>query len=387
MNINDFKNSFPKTSRWIHLNNAGMALLAKPAKEKAQYWIDRLQIEGAHAAPELLHSVEQARVSMGALIGCKTKELGFFQSTSGAVSQVAFGMGLKPTDEIITWDQEYPSNSLPWRVAAERTGARLVTVSSNEDLSTPVDSLINAITDRTRVIAISWVQYQTGSVTDLRKLTEVTRARGIWTVVDVIQGLGQLPFDFATSGVDIICGGSHKWLLSLVGVGFIAIREELLQKLIPLDIGTETFVMSTDPARMYHTVKAEASKFESGSKQLVDMSVLGASVEFIRDVSVEAIADEIQKRSSYLREGLLKLGAQIHSANPSASAGAAIAPRTGSIVNFSIGGIAERQLIEALFIKECISYSQRGPGIRLSPHVYTTNEDIDRVLSLLKEQV
>jgi selenocysteine lyase/cysteine desulfurase len=379
MNLEEFKSSFPKTTSWIHLNNAGLALPTAPAKAVVQNWLERFQTEGAHCGPAFLQAMEEARVSLAALVGCKPQELGFFQSTSGAVSQVAFGMDLKPGDEILTWDQEYPSNSLPWKAAAERTGARLIRVASAENLVTPVEKLISAITERTKVIAISWVQYQTGAITDLQKLSVAARARNIWTVVDVIQGLGQLPFDFQASGLDAVCGGSHKWMLSFVGVGFLAVREERLKQLRPLMVGTETFQHSHQPEAMYKNAKEAAAKFEPGSKQFLEIAALGASADFIRRVSVEAIAAEIHSRAQYLRAGLKKLGCNLHcphGENPQ-----------GAIVNFSRGDLQERSRIEDLFKKNSISYVQRDQGLRLSPHVYTSEADLDFVFSLLKEKL
>lgn len=379
--MEQFKKAFPETTEWIHLNNAGMALTAGPAKAVAAAWLERFHVRGAHCGPEFLQAIEHSRVSLAKLIGCKPTELGFFQSTSGAVSQAAFGMELQSGDEILTWDQEYPSNSLPWRVAAERAGATLTVVPSGVNLSTPVERLINAITPRTKVIAISWVQYQTGAMTDLQRLSEVARARNIWTVVDVIQGLGQLPFDFASSGVDVICGGSHKWMMSLVGAGFIAIREERVAELRPLMIGTETFAaVDLKPDKLkpdeYKQEKKSAAKFEPGSKQFLEIAALGAAAELLLQTGVAAIADEIHQRVMYLREGLQKIGCEIHCPHGGKPQGA--------IVNFSRGGLEGRARFEALLHQHKVSYSQRASGIRFSPHVYTSERDIDRVLAILK---
>jgi cysteine desulfurase/selenocysteine lyase len=376
MNISEFAKAFPEKSEWVHLNNAGLALPTKPAVQTIQNWLTRFQNEGAHGAPNFLNEIEITRKSLAKLLGCKASEVAFFQSTSGAVSQLAFGIELKSDDEIITWDQEYPSNSLPWKIAAERTGAKLVTVASGKDLSTPVESLLNAITAKTKVVAISWVQYQTGAMTDLKKLTAETKARGIWTVVDGIQGFGQLPFDFADSGVDVVCGGSHKWLLSFVGVGFLAIREERLAEVKPLMIGTETFQISTEPSLMYTKEKQEAAKFEPGSKQFLEIAALGASIDLILQVGVEEIENVIHQRAQRLRNGLRQLGFEVHCPHQGS-------PR-GSIVNFSKGNANERVRLEALLKQNRIGFVHRAPGIRFSPHVYNSEKEIDHVLSVLE---
>jgi selenocysteine lyase/cysteine desulfurase len=360
--------------RLIHLNNAGMNLPVESAKATMRAWIDRVAAEGAHSAPEYERTSDRARASLARWIGCKPTELAFFQCTSGAVSHVAFGLDLQPGDEVLTWDQEYPSNSLPWKIATERAKGKLVTVASGKNLSTPVENLLNAITARTKVIAISWVQFQTGSITDLRRLTAETRARNIWTVVDVIQGLGQLPFDFASVSVDAVCGGSHKWMRAFWGAGFLAVREERLPELRPLMVGVNSF------ADANHTVfKSTAAKFEPGTKQLFEIAALGAAADELASLGIDKIERDIQTRVLYLRRGLEKIGCEIHC--PHTAMG--LTPR-GAIVNFSRGDAKERERIEGLLQKNRISYSQRATGIRLSPQSYNTEEEFEFLFSLLK---
>jgi selenocysteine lyase/cysteine desulfurase len=233
------------------------------------------------------------------------------------------------------------------------------------------------------VIAISWVQYQTGAVTELRPLTQLARQRNIWTVVDGIQGLGQMAFDFAQSGVDAFCGGSHKWCLGPVGAGFLAIRRERIKELQPIMVGAGTFPLEFDgrccpdhntPKEWDGTYRDNsAAKFESGSKQVLEIIGLGTSVNLLLEAGVAAIQAEVERLAMILRQGLLEKGYETHSPLPG--------KEVGGIVNFSSQKGIDNA-VQALRQNK-VSFALRGPGIRLSPHAFNTDEEIERVLDFL----
>jgi cysteine desulfurase/selenocysteine lyase len=370
MSLAEFKKAFSSFGELTHLNNAGLAPTAAPARDLVNYWIERFHREGVHCNDDYLAAVETARGQLARLIGSESGEIAFFQSTAGAVSQMAFGMKLNPGDEVVMWDQEYSSNLYPWKEACERSGAKLVLVPSGDFLATPAEKLVSVITERTKVLAISWVQFQTGAVTDLKPLVAAARARNIWTVVDVIQGMGVRPFHFADLGVDAICGGSHKWLVSPVGVGYLALRKERTHEIRPLMVGSGTYGTCDDPSSLVCEPKLSAAKFEAGSRQVLEIVALGASCELLAKAGVENILAEAERLAGSLRRGLENQGYSIHS--PQAGT------QKGPIVNFG-----ERADTERLLKAQKISYVRRGPGLRFSPHAFNTDEDIERVLKVL----
>jgi selenocysteine lyase/cysteine desulfurase len=321
-----------------------------------------------------MQASEDARLSLSRIVGCHDDELAFFQSTAGAISQMAFAIDLKPGDEILMWDQEYSSNLYPWREAARKRGAKLILAPSGPGLETPVQSLLERITEKTKVIAISWVQFQTGAITDLAPLAEFARERGIWTVIDIIQGLGLLPFNFHELGFDAVCGGSHKWLASPVGVGYLALKRERTAQIEPLLIGSGTYGTCDDPASLVCEAKIDARKFEAGSKQVLEIVALGASSRLIEQTGVPVIARAIEENSLRLSQILKDAGYKLHSPHGS--------QQRGSIVNFS--GTDQTKFSSALEIaarlkEHHISFALRGPGVRLSPHAFNTAKDLERV--------
>jgi cysteine desulfurase/selenocysteine lyase len=368
-----FKNSFFKNSDFVHLNNAGLAPISIPAANAAKFWIERFAEEGMHCNDDYMLAAETARAQLAQLSGCQAGEIAFFQSTAGAISQVAFGMDLKPRDEVLLWAQEYPSNLYPWKVACDLRGASLKIVPNEADLSTPLEKILSQVTSATRVISISWVQFQTGAMTDLKALAEFAQARGIWTVVDVIQGLGALPFHFHQLGIDFACGGSHKWMVSPVGVGFLITRQEHIRKLKPITIGASTYGTCEDPSDLNCQPKLDALRFESGSKQVLEITALGASAELLHSVGPNVIQAENSRLAELLSQDLKNQGYEIHTN----------AKRNPGFVNFSSPKWTAAELAQKLNAAK-VSCALRGPGVRLSPHAFNSDEDILRALHALK---
>ncbi len=374
MSLGDFKSAFSQYQGLTHLNNAGLCPISKPALETATQWLNRLYLEGMHANDAYLEALFKSRSTFGKLLGCSAEQIAFFQSTSGAISQVALGMDLKPQDEILMWEGEYSSNFYPWQEAARRSGAKVVQVALGPNFSTPVELLLSQITSRTKVIAISWIQFTYGAITDLQALMDYVRGRNIWTVVDAIQGVGIHPLEMDKLGIDAVCLGSHKWLAGPVGVGILAVRKERISSLAPLMIGAHTYGTCEDPISLGCQIKTEADRFESGSRQGIDILALEASVKLILETGVPIIQRESERLSDKLRKGLKARGFTISCPNSD--------PHPGAIVNFtpsSLGPQTSAQLVDTLKRAQ-ISFALRGQGIRLSPHAFNSDEDIERVL-------
>jgi cysteine desulfurase / selenocysteine lyase len=377
--IAHFKTQFHSPREFLHFNNAGNAPLSLPALRTIQNWSRRLSVEGAMAIPEAYREVEKVRAALSGFLGLQADCLGFFPSAAAALSQVALGLSLSPGDEILTWDQEYPSNHYPWREAAKRAGAKLIAVASGPDLETPVESLLAHVTERTKAIAMSWVQYRSGAITDLEKLTTFARARSIFTCADIIQGAGVLPFHFMNSGLDAACGGSHKWLLGAPSSGFMCLRPEHVETLSPIYYGAISFGTPDDPAGIHAQPKSDTHRFEPGSLPLLDIMALGASVGLLAATGIDRIAQEAEWLARRLMHGLRERGYTVHSPHGSHFRGA--------IVNFSPGADSKFKTpedIDTALKKARVAFIRRPPGIRLSPHAFNTAEEVEAVLASLE---
>jgi cysteine desulfurase/selenocysteine lyase len=363
--LNEFKAQFRKDESRLHLNNAGLAPISRAARDRILYWGNRFYEEGFYTDTDYVADVFHSRQSLSKLIGCDHSEVAFFQSTAGAISQLCFHYPLSAGDEVLTWDQEYASNLYPWQEACKRAGATLVLAESGERLSTPLENLTSKITAKTKIIAISWIQFQTGSRTDIESLSKITRAKNIFLFVDIMQGLGIHEFKMKEWGVDAVAGGSHKWLVSPVGVGFFALDMKHMNTIQPHNVGAYTFGTCDDPADLFCMPKKDALKFEAGSKQVLEITALGASVDLILKTGVKTIEAEVQRLAGRLADGLRKQNFDVHYNN-------------SAHVNF----VPKKDSAEKLKAIPC-NFAMRGPGLRLSPHAFNTDEQIDRVLNVL----
>jgi selenocysteine lyase/cysteine desulfurase len=378
MTVDRFREAFERTPGLTHLNNAGLSPINLRAREVVTHWVSRYAAEGMFCNDAYLEAVAGARASLARFLGAEPGEIAFFQSTAGAISQVAFEIGLGPGDEVVTWDREYASNLYPWKAACDRAGATLVLVPSGPEGATPVERLLSALTPRTRAVGISWVQFETGAVTDLGPLAGEARRRGIWTVADVIQGVGQLPFSFRDSGLDAACGGSHKWMTAPVGVGYLCLRKERAMGLAPRSVGAYTYGTCEDPADLACAPKRDALRFEAGSKQVLEIVALGASAELLAEAGIDAVSGEVLRLAQVLADGLRSAGYEVCAPNGERQ-------RTG-IVTFSPGPRSPLRSVDeisAALTARRISHARRGPGLRLSPHAHNEDGDVGNLSTFL----
>ncbi len=355
----------------VHLNNAGVSPMTLRARDTGVLTFERMR-EGSLAVGGLLHDYEAARATFARLLGAAHDDTSFFQTCAAAISQVAFGMKLAAGDEILLVDQEYPSNAYPWHRAAERAGARVVVVASAADYAIDVDRLLGAVSKRTRVIAVSSVQYSTGTTLPLRPLADAVHANGGWLVLDAIQGLGVLPLDLATSGADAICGGAHKWLLGPIGHGFLALAPGRAVELQPLMHGAMTYGTPddlVDPARLPRT---DPRRFEPGTPLLLGALAAAASVELLLQIGIDRVHAEATAIADLVVAAARKRGLVIvHGSGPLRSPITTVVPRRRE----------PTELVAALRARGC-STAARGGGVRISPHAHNGPQHVERLFSL-----
>lgn len=369
MNLQEFKSQFYSGSEYIHLNNSGQSLVPAGFRDSAKHWLDRFYTEGGHCSMEGWTQTEVTRKKLAEFLGADPSETAFFQTTASGLSQAAFGIPLGKGDEILTWDQEYPSNFYPWRMAAERSGAQVVIVPSQVS-STPAQALLDRVTKKTKVIAISWVQYQAGAETNLKFISDQLKGTGIWLVADTIQGVGVRPFNFHDSGFDIICGGGHKFLCSAYGTSYMVIKKDRQSALNPLEYGAMTFGTPDTEKSFSNQPRQNSARYEPGSKSMIEIIAMQATLDLFMSFGVKNIYAEATRLADKLTVGLKDLKMNLHS-------------NGGNIVNFSASKPEQFATIEQALTQAKISFAKRGPGIRISPHGFNSDRDIEKVLELV----
>jgi cysteine desulfurase/selenocysteine lyase len=359
----------------VHLNNAGVSPMCRHAAGAIASLAGKMVSGGSLGMDETLEAYEATREQIAWLTGASVDHVSHMQTCAVALSQVAFGIPLAEGDEIVRWDQEYPSNGYPWHAVARDKGAKVVIVDSEADLALDTDKLVSAITERTKVVTVSWVQFSTGAMTDLKPVADRCKEVGAWCVVDAIQGLGIVPFDMKALGVDAVCGGTHKWLAGPVGHGFLALADGRRDQLRPLMHGAITYGTPDDAIDPARAPRTDPHRFEPGTPLMLGAAGCGAAIAHARTVGIEGLNEAALDLSDRLIAGLRDRDAHILSKTEGR-------PRS-PIVTF-IPRQGTEPVVKALRERH-FAIAARAGGIRVAPHAFNTTDDIDALLAVVDD--
>jgi selenocysteine lyase/cysteine desulfurase len=314
---------------------------------------------------------EAVRAAAGRLIGARAHEIAFVRSTSEGLSLVASGLSWQRGDNVVTVADEYPSNVYPW-FGLRRWGVE-TRLLARPRLRFGPDEIASLVDSRTRVLAVSAVDWQSGFLADLAALGELCRARGLLFAVDAIQAVGALQIDVAACGIDVLAAGGHKWLLAPEGCGMLFVSDRVVGQIHPVVLGWKS-VDNPGVYLPYHfDLRGDAARLEPGSAPHLGIHALGAALDLLLEVGPAAIEARVLDLTEQLADGLRRLGATI------------LSPREGAersaILTFALGDTAA--LHQAL-TDAGIIVRQRLGGIRLAPHFYNDAGDVRRVLEVVQ---
>lgn len=369
----EFRSLFSLDSQHIHLNNAGCAPLIKNAQLAMN---EALQVHsqlGYHARPILTQKYIEAKAQSAKFLGTKPEYLAMTQNCATAVSIVAQGLKFSPQDEILTWDQEYPSNAYAWYAVAKSSGAKVVALKSEANFEMNLDLMLSKINPKTRVVTLSWVQSVAGTLIPLKPILEACEKVGAWFVVDAFQGLGALPFKMSDYPGIIVTTGAQKWMCGPLGHGFLAFSDDRYRELNPILQGALTFGGS-DQTNLELNFIESAGRFEPGTPLIMTAIGTAASLKALEDFGIEKIQQKNIALRDHLLKGLDRLEAKIFGTRDSKKSG----PHVSFIPRKSVAK-CEKSLLE-----NKISYVTKVGGLRFSPHAFNTFEELDQALDCLK---
>jgi selenocysteine lyase/cysteine desulfurase len=363
---------FPSTADHVHMNHAGLAPLSRRVAAEIRAFADEAERLRRPVYATWTARVESARAAAARLIGATAAEIAFVQNTAAGLSLVAAGLPWRPGDNVVAVADEYPSNVYPWwGLARQGVETRLAPRLGHRF---GVEQVAAAVDARTRVVAVSAVDWQSGFRTDLAALGAFCRARDLLLVVDGIQAVGALAIDAPGCGVDCLAVGGHKWLLAPEGCGFLFVAARVLDRLQPVLLGWKS-VVDPDTYLPYHfELRPDAAKLEPGTQMHLGIRALGAAIDLLLEIGPTAIEERVLSITDRLAEGLRGLGATVLSPR-------APAERSG-ILTVSLG---EATALLATLTRHDIVARQRMGGIRLAPHFYADAGDVDRVLAAARE--
>jgi cysteine desulfurase / selenocysteine lyase len=364
---------FPICDQHIHFNHAGVAPMSVRVRAAVEH-VTQVMSEEGYSSDEYGETLEDLRAQLGRLVGVDPDQVSITRGTAHGISLLARGLDWKEGDNLVGARLEYPANLFPWMAARER-GVEVRLVEPEAGRVTP-EAVLSLVDGRTRVVALSFVEFWNGYRVDLAEIGEECRKRGVILAVDGIQGLGVLPFDLEGMKADFVASGAGKWLTGPPGVGFTAWRPELLERIDPLLVGTGSMEDRLAYFKPVFEYSRTARKFEESAISWLDIAAFGAAIGLLLEVGVDVIAERVLGLTDRLASGLVERGYRIVEPWPREP------EESSGIVSFNREGTTEVEILRDLTAAGVITRTHRD-FVRLSPHFYNTEEEVDRVLEVL----
>ena len=364
---------FPILKDWTFLNHAAVA----PISARAGAALEKYTREATHDAYLTGHWYQQAdecRARAARLINAAPEEIAFIKNTSEGLAFVANGWDWKAGDEIIGTAVEYPANVYPWMDLERRLGLKYIQVPEKNGRIEIAD-IFGAVTTKTRMIAISHVEYASGFRNDVVAIGEFCREHNILFCVDAIQSLGVLPVDVRAMKIDFLSADGHKWLLAPEGCGIFFCRKDLIEKVRP-EIGWMNVIDAQNYGNYDLTLRSDAKRFECGSYNIPGILAMNASMKLIEEIGIDLISKRVLALTDALVEGLKRKGYEVISSRSEGEA--------SGIVSFVSRTHDHKEINRELMWKKIVLALREG-RLRASPHFYNSPEQIELVLNALPD--
>lgn len=371
--------AFPILRRWHFFNHAGVCPLPKVAADALRQYADEAST-GAYLETTWYPRLARLRTVLAGMIHADPSEIALLKNTSEGLATVAAGLDFAPGDRIVTTAVEYSSNMYPWMDLARRRGVELVIVpaTTRPDGTIVVDESdleLELAKPRTRMLAISHVQFATGQRMDILRLGRACHAHGVLFCLDAIQTAGVLPVDVNAAHIDFLAADGHKWLLGPEGAGFLYVRRDRQDLLRPPMLGWNSVRHPFAFGTYDLTYKPDASRYECGTLTIPAFLSLLASAELLASVGTDFISARLRLLGDRLLTGLHAKGYTT------------VCPRedgrwSGSVpfVRGNLDLTAEAHRLRTDYRIEMVVREGR---LRASPHFYNTESEIDLLIAAL----
>jgi len=373
MDPREARNLIPITQHYIHMNHAGVS----PMSERGRAAIEQL-VEGILKRPYRDHQsqdeADRVRELVGRLINAPADSITLTRSTAHGLSLLANGLDWNAGENVVGADGEYPANVYPW-MALEARGVEFRRVKPVEGRITP-DAVVALCDARTRVVALSHVEFWNGFRNDVAAIGAECRRRGIVFAVDVMQSAGALRVDVERMSIDCCAAGAGKWLMGPPGVGFAYLAPALIERVRPAVVGSSSVAGYERYFDYDLTLRPTARRFEESVVSLLDTVAFGAALELLLEVGVDAIDDRVLNLAERLARGLAERDHEIIEPWPRSRA------ESSGIVSFRKRGASAQEVLRDLNAAHVVARIHRD-FVRLSPHFYNTYEEVERVLEVL----
>lgn len=370
----EIRSLFPALENYAYLNSAAVSPIPTTAIEAINVQLRDVASHGALHYQDWVNTKERSRALVGEMLHVRADQVAFVRNTSDGVASIANGLNWSSDDNIVSFAGEFPANFYAWRRIRDRFRVDL-RLCREIDGRVDVDELLSMIDANTKVVALSAVQYASGFKADLERIGRAARAVDALFVVDIIQGFGAIPFDLPAQYVDAACGASHKWLCAPEGCGIIYLSDRARTRIEPTLVGWISVQTPWDFADREQAFKETALAWESGTGCSALFYGLEQSLKLLHETVAERIESHLEELTDRLCEGLAGSDLEIVSSR-------AAGDRSQIVCVKHRLGIHPNQIASELEARRII-VSPRGDRVRIAPHFYNNESDIDRLIEAL----
>jgi selenocysteine lyase/cysteine desulfurase len=366
------RSRFPIFEHTTYINSCSQGALSIDVRDAYAAYLDGWDEHGA----EWEHWVERAeaaRTAFARLVAARPDDVAVTtsvsQGVSGVVSSLALGRGER--SRIVITELEFPTVGQIAH-AQELRGAEVVHVSPAGDGTIPVERFEEAIDEGTALVCCTVVSYRTGARVDVAEVARIAHERGALVLADAYQAAGSVPLDVGMLGVDFLAAGTVKYLLASAGLGFLYCRRELTERLLPTQTGwfADENIFQMDISD--YSPHRSARRFDAGTPPVPSIYAGLAGMAIVERAGVPAIEAHVRRLNARLLAGLDELGATVPTPRPEEQRGALVCVASTDV----------EALVRVLAAERIVTSSRDG-NLRISPHLYNVDEDVDRVLQAL----
>lgn len=369
------KREFPISAKIAYLDHAAVSPMPVRTAELMHERIAMLQDPSLEVDHKQRY-FDEAKQRLGRLMNVPAAQIALLTNLGEAMAVVANGLDLRAGDEIVIPEMEFSSLVYPWLLQQNR-GARIVWV-PKDGPATTLARIEAAITSRTRVVAVSDVEFLNGFRHETAKLGELCRSRGALLAVDNTQSLGVLPGDVAAWGADVVAAHAYKWQMAMHGIASLYVSEAAMAEIRPTVPGRSSVkggFASLDYAFDWHP---DARRYQSGGPNWTGAAAIARSLSLTEEVGIERAGAHAIGVASRLIDGLRDKAVTIASDLRE--------PHRSQIVSFTLGSAETDRLFVEMAKRAGVYVGLRNLGVRVAAHYWNNDDDVERLLNLIPDR-
>ena len=367
MDITKIRTLFPVTKEAIYLNSASQSPLNTCVQNKLEAYLkSEITFEGKKG-----FNRDDIRIPLANLLGGSSEEYALTTSTGVGLGMIAQGIDFKKGDNIIIPEKEHWNNAFPW-LHLEKKGVEIRFVKLNKDNSLNPKAIERLIDNKTRVVAVAAVRFNSGFRPNLGEISKIAHAENALFVVDAAQGAGMVPINVDKDGIDIMAGCGFKWLLGMHGTGFLYVSNRVVKMIQPVLPGMYAAHINYDKLSYYE----DARKFETGTLAYSLFTAWSAGLELLLSIGVHTIYEKALENTTLIINGLLKNNYNLITPIKNKE-------ERSAIVHFYANSYEKTNELFSKLKAHKVLVTLQGENIRVSPNFFTTKEEIEVFLSLL----